>query len=129
MCFSDDFLNNSLNFNYFWNLNHLFNDFIDLNSDLFNSFNISWYLDNLLFDIFDWFGNLNKVIDEFFHFDNLRLMNNYWISQIHLFNYRPFNSLNYWLFDNFSNYFDNFMNYWNLDNLFNLNWYLFNDLN
>ena len=78
----DDSWNNNNFFNDFLDLNnlgyfdHLFNDFINMDSDFFNSFDGSWDLYDLFDDDSDWVALSNVVVDWLFNFDDFVDFNN-----------------------------------------------------
>lgn len=73
-------LNNLFYFNNFRHLNHLLNDFLHLNSDLFNTVHITRNFNDSLLDISHWFWHLHVMIDYFLYFNQFRLIDNHWIS-------------------------------------------------
>lgn len=138
----DYFLYNFLDFYNFRDFNHFLYNFIDLNSNFFDSINISGYLNYFFFYAFYRFGYFNIMINDFFNFNNLRLVNNHRISEINLLydlslnllDYRNLNCLghkfsnfmyNRYLYD-FFNLFNHLFIYWNV--LFNNNFYRFDHL-
>lgn len=137
--FNDDFLNDPFydlrNFNYFfhnsWNdndpldnllylnnfgdLDHLFNDLLNGDSNLFNSIHMSDYLNNFLLDIFDWLRNFNIMVDNLLNLDYLWLPDYLRLSNIYLLNDSLFGSLDDWLFNDFDDLYNFFVENGHLD--------------
>lgn len=90
---NNNLLDDLLDFDHFWYFNHLFDDFVNIDSNLFNSFNGFWNLNYFLNCNFDWiinddfdnlnsfyfnnFWNLDYFFDIFFDFDNNWVFNSF----------------------------------------------------
>ena len=72
----NNFFNDFLDLNNLGYFDHLFNDFINMDSDFFNSFDGSWDLYDLFDDDSDWVALSNVVVDWLFNFDDFVDFNN-----------------------------------------------------
>ena len=150
---NNDFFYNLFNFNNFRDLNHLLNQFIDINSNLFDSFNSFSDWNNIINFNLDRYFFMNVMDDRFFYFHKFCFFNwntnlaSYfiWFLNFSFFNNNfgdslgdnPNNFLNNWNFNFFNYFLNNFLfkidrlfnlfNYFN--NLWNLNKFLFNNFN
>lgn len=57
--YNNNFLDDLFNFDDLWHFNHLFNDLINVNSNLFNSFNGFWHFDDSFHNYLNWIVNIN----------------------------------------------------------------------
>lgn len=115
-----NFFNDFLNFYYFGNFDHFFNDLFNWHFDLFDSINMSEYFNYLFFNIFDWLGDLDIVVDNFLDLNYLWLPNNNRISDFNYDGDLPLDNLNTGFFNYFLNFYYSFMNNWNFNNSFHL---------
>jgi hypothetical protein len=137
----NDLLNNSWNDNYlFYNLlnlydfghfNHFLNNFLNLDSDLFNSLYNFRNLNNSLFYVLDNLWNLNIMVYNFFNFNDFWLINDKRLSDFDFLYLDNLNSLDDWNLYYILNYFNYFMNHRNIEIFLYLDWnlfYLFDDM-
>ncbi len=66
-----DLFDDLLDLNNFGYFDHLFNDLINMHSDLFNSFDGSWNLNDFFYNNPDWIALSDVVVDWLFNFDYL----------------------------------------------------------
>ena len=125
---NDKFFDNFLNFNNLWNFDHFLHNSVNMDNDLLNAFDISGDFNDSLLNVLDWFGDFDVVIDDLLDFDELWLVNNHGLTQKDLLDNGVFNSFDERLLDDLSDKFDDFMYDWDLNDLFNLDWHLSDDL-
>lgn len=112
---NNNFFYNFLNFYNFRNFYHFLDDFIDSDSNLFDSFDNFGNLNNFLLNMFDWPRDINVMINNFIHLDYFWFINDYRVIDLDFHDF----SFNKFLDDCLSNYLwyfnHSFMNHRNLD--------------
>ena len=110
-----DFFDDFLNLNNLGNLNHLFDDLVNVDSDFLDSFDGSWNLNDFLNDNLDGIVLSNVMIDWLLNFDDLVDLHNSVDQLLHFDDLRNLDSLNDNLSDSFWHSHDSLMDDWHLD--------------
>ncbi len=110
-----DFFDDFLNLNNLGNLNHLFDDLVNVDSDFLDSLNGSWDLNDFLDDDLDGVVLGNVMVDWLFNFDDLVDFNDSVNEFLDLDDLGNLNSLDDDLGDSFWNSNDSLVNDWHLD--------------
>ena len=113
----NNFLYDLLDFNHLRNFHHFLNDLIDGNSDLLDLFNHLRNLDNLLLNVLDGPWNIDIVVDYLVNLNDLGLVDDDWIVDLHLYDLSFDQLLNNCLSDDFWNLHHALMNHGNFNPL------------
>ncbi len=109
---NNDSFDDLLYLNDLWNLNHLFNDLVNVDSNFFDSFHCPWNFDNLFDNNLDWVVLSDVMVYWLLDFDDLVDLND---SVDKFLNFNDFYNLN-----SFNDDLGN--GFWNSDNSFNNDW-------
>ncbi len=116
---NNDFFYNFFNLHNFGYFNHLFNDLIDIDSNLFYSFNHFWNLDNLLNHYLYWLLNNDFYNSNGLNLNDLRNFDNSVFIDNNFDDLSVLNFLNSNLSDNFWDFLYSLNDHWNVVSSFN----------